>query len=154
MNDESARIHAVEHHDLKLCFGKGAAVTPACLELHGEEGAPHFRRPTPGIQFLPAGAGVQFEEKGLIRGLFVADSNDIQGGSQGSRRAECPGNRRSMISRRTVVWKQAQSMVKKNRLPAGNQVDFAQKMANNSIQRNRRISSQQISGRLYNLSVT
>jgi hypothetical protein len=59
-----------------------------------------------------------------------------------------------MISRRTVVWKQAQSMVKKNRLPAGNQVDFAQKMANNSIQRNRRISSQQISGRLYNLSVT
>jgi hypothetical protein len=63
---------------LKLRVWKREVQALTRAKLHGEKCIAHFRWPSPGIQFLFAGARVQFEKKLLVLGPFGTKSDSFQ----------------------------------------------------------------------------
>ncbi|SPE55796.1 hypothetical protein SBV1_2300013 [Verrucomicrobia bacterium] len=90
VKDEPSCVDSVAQDDLKVCVGKRTVITLAGLELQGEEGAAHFRRPTPGVEFFLAGTSVQLEEERLILRLFGAEGYRIKTLGHGSRALKEP----------------------------------------------------------------
>ena len=101
-------VYAIAPDDLKFRAGKCVAITLARLELHGEEGFSHFRRPAPAIQFFLPRAGIQLKKERLILRLFSTDSDDIQVSRHGYPAGCEPNGNRSVLGQNSFQNKPIQ----------------------------------------------
>lgn len=81
MHHQPSGLHPVHQDDLGFRIGEGLTIPLARPELLMEEGLAEDRRPSPRLQFVLPGAGIEFKQEGRIGWLLLADTNGIHGGS-------------------------------------------------------------------------